>query len=527
MNLLNKKKSNILSVTYQLLREINVNVNPETLLKKMESHPEYPGLLTICDCLKIFKVDNHVYRIERENYNHLDLPFPFISHTSKEGGSFFLVHGLKNGSFRISDEKIRNASVRKEDFFASWEGLVLYAKSNGESGEPGYLQHYIQFSLHRIAAPAFLTLLVTMFIVIFRLHPFSLAILALCIIKLSGAIISMLLIAQGFSSSPSWVKNVCGKHGKNDCNALLQTRAAHITPWFSWAEAGLFYFSGTFLNILLFPSLAPLLFWINVFALPYMVYSLVYQYRIKKWCILCCSVQALLLLEYVSFNFIPGRFEMGALSSFNLLVPSILCFLFPVVTWGMIKPLLQENSMLKTTGWQLKQFKYNSELFTLGLMNQQHYEAGDELKPIVLGNPNAEIVITLVSNPYCSPCTEVHHFFDQWLRERDDLQLKILMLASGDSMQIRTAEHMIALGLLKDKKLIAQSLNHWYNQRDKVYDQWQKKYPVLITENIRTTFRKQQQWCENAGINFTPAILINGHLLPEPYEVEDLKYLIS
>jgi thioredoxin family protein len=132
-----------------------------------------------------------------------------------------------------------------------------------------------------------------------------------------------------------------------------------------------------------------------------------------------------------------------------------------------------------------------------------------------------------VSNPFCGPCSETHHFFDQWLRERDDLQLRIVLLASGDASQIRTAEHMIALGLLKDKKLIAQALNDWYGQSPKVYEKWQKKYPVLITERIKKAFQKQQQWCETAGISFTPAILVNGHILPEPYEVEDLKYLIS
>jgi hypothetical protein len=528
MNLLNRKKSNILSVTYQLLSEIKVNVNLGSLSKSLESHPEYPGLLTICDCLKQFRVDSHVYRIEKENYSYLDLPFPFISHTSRDGGSFFLVQGLSNGSFIISDEKVKKASVKKADFFASWEGLVLYARANEESGEPHYLQHYIQSLLQQMSVPAFLAVLVSGMLLLFRLHPFSLAILALCLIKFTAAAICMLLIAQRFNTGDSWVGKVCSISGKNDCNAILQSRAAQITPWFSWAEAGFFYFSGSFLAALIFPILVPVLFWFNVFAVPYIVYSLVYQYRIKKWCILCCSIQALLLLEYITFIFIPGRFDTHLIiRQSNLFFPFILCFLFPVVLWGLIKPVLMENSALKTTRWQLKQFKYNSGLFTLGLMNQKHYEANDELRPIVLGNPNAELVITLVTNPFCGPCSEVYHFFDQWMREREDLQLRIIILASGKAVQIRAAEHMIGLGLLKDKKLIAQALNDWYGQSSKVYEKWQKKYPVLITDTIKKAFDLQQRWCETAGINYTPAILVNGHILPEPYQVEDLKYLIS
>jgi len=526
MNLLNTKKSNILSVTYQLLREIKVKVNLSTLSKNMESHPEYPGLLTICDCLKIFNVDNHVYRIEKEDYNDLDLPFPFITHTSKNGGAFFLVQDISKGQLRISDEKIKNRLVSREEFFATWEGLILYAKTNAGSGEAHYLEHYIQSLLHKIAVPAFLTVLGSVIVLLFGLHPFNWAILALCLIKFTGSAISILLAAHRLNGHHPWVRKICGPAGKSDCNAILQSRAAQLTKWFSWAEAGLFYFSGSFLAVLIFPFLAPLLFWANVFALPYTVYSLVYQYKLRKWCILCCAIQVLLILEYVAFSFIPGRFSFEIFGYPGILL-LVLCYLIPVVTWGLVKPLLAENAALKAMGWQLKQFKYNGELFTLGLMNQKHYEADSQIKPIVLGNPHADIVITLVSNPFCGPCTEVHHFFDQWLRERDDLQLRIILLASGDQAQVRVAEHMIALGLLKDKKLVAQALNDWYGGQPKVYERWQKKYPALITEQIKAAFRKQQQWCADADIGHTPAILVNGHVLPEPYQVEDLKYLIS
>jgi len=61
MNIFDVKPKNIVSVTHQLLDELNIRVNIRTLTKNMESHPSYPSVLTICDCLSAFKVHNDVY----------------------------------------------------------------------------------------------------------------------------------------------------------------------------------------------------------------------------------------------------------------------------------------------------------------------------------------------------------------------------------------------------------------------------------------------------------------------------------
>jgi hypothetical protein len=38
---------------------------------------------------------------------------------------------------------------------------------------------------------------------------------------------------------------------------------------------------------------------------------------------------------------------------------------------------------------------------------------------------------------------------------------------------------------------------------------------------------KQKEWCDMAEIAFTPTILVNGYKLPEPYRLDDPKYLIN
>lgn len=524
MNIFKTKRINILSVVHQLLDELNVKVNSSTILKSMESHPDYPSLLSICDFLTMLNIDNQVYRIENKDFDVLNLQFPFITHLSKDGGNFLLVHEIKHGHFRVSDENNKNRMIAEREFLSSWEGIVLYAEANQESGEPDFYQNYIESFLRKITFPAFILTLLSIIMLISLSYPLNWILFGLIIIKLTGIGVSILLLGHSINSGNSFIRNVCGSGEKNNCNAILQSEDANITSWLSWAEVGFFYFSGSFLVVLIFPVLVPVLLWINIIALPFTIYSVVYQYSLKKWCTLCCIVQGLLILECIFFNFTPGLFSTDLIPS--LLFPFLLCFILPIVSWGLIKPILLAASTVKPLQQQLNKFKYNSELFMLALTNQNHYETA-ELDAVILGDSQSQTIITIVSNPFCSPCGKAHIFLEEWLRQRADLQVRVILLVDTESSQVRMAQHLTALGLLKDKSIVRRALKDWYVQDDKVYELWAEKYPVTITEAVKVAFLKQKKWIGIAEIIFTPTIFVNGYKMPESYQLEDLKYLMN
>lgn len=526
MNVFNTERTNILSVTYQLLDEINVKVNKSTIRKELESHPDYPGLLSICDCLAMLKVDNQVYRVENKDFDIQNLQFPFITHSSKAEGKFLLVKGLDDGCFILSDEKSRNRKITGKEFFSSWEGLVLYAEATADSAEPDFHKNYVHSFLRKITFPAFLFTLLSVIVLIQFSNTFNWLLAGLSTIKFIGLGISIILLAKSINADHSLIRSVCGSGQKYDCNVILQSEEAKITSWLSWSEVGFFYFSGSLLVILIFPVLVPVLSWINIITLPFTIYSLTYQYRTKKWCLLCCAVQGLLVAECILFSFIPGLFNTGLIHYAGLLIPLILCFFFPVVTWGLIKPVLLKASEAKSSQQQLNKFRHNEELFMLTLTNQQRYETDDELKPIILGNPQSQKIITIASNPFCEPCGRAHSFLDEWLNQRTDLQVQIILSIDAESSQLRIAQHMITLGLLNDKNIVRRALKDWYRQDKKVYESWSERYPVLIRRTAEVACLAQQRWSEEAEVIFTPAIFVNGYKLPELYQLEDLKYLI-
>lgn len=146
-----------------------------------------------------------------------------------------------------------------------------------------------------------------------------------------------------------------------------------------------------------------------------------------------------------------------------------------------------------------------------------------------MGNAEADTVITMVSNPFCGPCSRAHKTIEEWLHTRDDIQLKVIFSTADHDHDSGTkmARHITALSLMNDQQVTEKALNAWYDQSSKNFESWAEQFPVTIVGEVASVTEKHKAWCKMAEITFTPTILINGYKLPEPYRLEDLKYLIN
>ena len=331
---------------------------------------------------------------------------------------------------------------------------------------------------------------------------------------------------QSLNANNPFIKNLCTLNGKNDCNAILKSPAAKVTSWLSWSEVGFFYFIGTLLSLLFAPSSISLLAWLNLFALPYTIYSITYQYRNKNWCILCCAVQAILVLEAITFLSANNN-KLTDLQTYGLI--TALSFLFPIITWSFLKPFFTKSSQIKSLKSQLKKFKYNSELFNKALTSQAKFAIDEGLKPIILGNAHAKNVITMVSNPFCGPCAQAHQGLEEWLKTEDDLQLNIIITAADNDQTKRRAMalHINALNVSDDNSKLANALHDWFSLKEKDHHKWMEKYPVAINGQENELLTKQKKWCDVAAVTVTPTLFLNGYKLQEPYTWQDLKYLLN
>ena len=510
-----------------LLKALKINVTNQTSKKCLTNHPDYPSLLSISDCLNEWKISNQAYQIPKAEYNAKDLEFPLIAHLSKKGGSFILIKEISDGVVYYSDEKTSKGTMEEESFLKNWNGIVLYATPSENSGEKNYWSAKTISILDQAKYPALLLLLLTIGWLALRQQTFNIQYLAIFVPKLIGIGVSILLLMYSIDANNPFLKNLCTLGKKNDCNTILKSESSKVTEWLTWSEVGFFYFTGSFLTLLFGNTTIGILAFLNLGCLPYTVYSIWYQYKVKNWCILCCSVQVLLWIETFTFSSLNDFTEYSF--TYESLLYVVISFAVPVLAWLFLKPIFLNSSKLALVQHQLRKFKYNSTLFNQILTSQVRYSVPNDLMPLILGSPEPAVVITMVSNPFCAPCAAAHRILDTWLNSRDDLQVRIVFTTADDERDPRTkiSRHLSALNQLQDSRVAEKALNDWYSNGNKNYTAWSNRFPTEMNQELNVVTQRQKEWCNMANISFTPTILVNGYKLPEAYSLDDIRYLLA
>lgn len=521
--------SNTEAVTVHLLNGLGIHIRPSDVSEELTKHPDYPSMLSISDVLNWFNVDNIACSIDAEELT--EVPTPFIAHTNRNN-DFVTVNQVTDTNVRLSDNKRNNYNLTLPEFKKIFNGVVLQAEAT--SNPESVLQRFLyQLSSYKwLLSCLALVLCFVGIIVLYTdfIYYLTWQIALLAFFKTAGLTTAVLLLVQSIDKNNPLVQTLCGGGRKTNCNAILTSKAAMVFKGLTWSEVGFFYFAGTWL-VLLFnsgsTSLLQLLALLNMVSLPYTVYSINYQARIaKQWCVFCTAVQVLLWLEFIPL--ITTLQEPLTIS-----VPAIISLLIfmalPAALWVIVKPKLLEKQQLKGLKRQLHKFKYNRELFEASLKAQPRYATPSNDWSIILGNVEANTIITMVSNPYCQPCSATHTVLDRCLERLGDIQLRIVFTAHNHVNDRKTiiVRHLMALNAQGDPEITKDALNDWYGQENKNYEEWSKSYPVKLDESEFQILDKQVAWCDLAEITATPTLLINGYRLPAEYRVQDIKYMLA
>ncbi len=421
--------NNIDASVIKLLKASSIRVDSNIIIDELEKHPDYPSLLTISDVLNNFNIKNNAFRLQPGELQQMTCPF--LVHTSSNGGDFLVVNQIDADMVVVSSDKWDKHKIKLSEFEKAFKGIVLTVDPSAVN----IPERTFAETLNEIKTPLAITglLLVFMAAVIFHTGYFAnytWQILSLTVFKTAGLITSILLLVQAIDSDNPFVQKLC-TGANTDCKAILSSKAAKVFDGLSWSEVGFFYFGGTWLALLFGShsvSLMQVLAILNIVSLPYTFYSIYYQARVaKQWCVLCCTVQALLWLEFIPcVTAFDAPFVMPNSTEWSTLLISLL---LPVTLWVLVKPLLLKIQQLKPLKEQLRKFKYNSELFNSMLNNQPKYTLPSEEWSIILGNAEASNSITMVTNPYCAPCSKTHKLLDELLEHHEDLQARIVFSA--------------------------------------------------------------------------------------------------
>jgi uncharacterized membrane protein len=544
-----ESKSNCFLAAKQLLAILNVKISDTTLKKEIEEHPDYPSLLSISDVLNTYHVENLSVKFQHDQF--VNIPTPFITPIKDSKiitDSFTVVKGITADTVHFFDpEKNQWVISSKNDFLKRWtSGIVLLTEVESGAGEKEYdrkiraekrnriIQYLAIFSIPAIAIIA--GMIAVMQNGISTLFPFIFLVFALI-----GTITGVLLLWFEIDQHNPVIQQICSAGKKVNCGAVLQSKASKIIG-ISWSAIGFSYFMGMLL-LLLFSGIAnpQALFisaWANVLAVPYVIFSIYYQWRVaKQWCLLCLAVQSILVLQFIT-ALVGGWHAINNISP-GLILQSITAFVIPFIFTTILLPALQKSKESKNIHTELQRLKHNPQVFESLLQKQKKVTENPEGLGITLGNPDATYKLVKVCNPYCGPCADAHIPIEELLHNNPDVQIQILFTASNKEGDRKAppVKHLLAIAETNDEKLIKQALGDWYLADKKDYDAFAAKYPMngeLKQQDAK--IEAMQDWCDKATIEFTPTFFIsinsdgqamNFHQLPEIYRVRDLKYFLS
>lgn len=501
------------------LNIMGIQISQSLLKQQLQSHPDYPSLLSITDILDELGINNAALQIDKERLQ--EAPLPFLAHYRNE----FLV---------ITD--IQTQIKGNPEFEKNWNGTALLAEKpenwRNEENEKALAKENKRRQINLFAILALAVL-----------GGFSLYFgpswqgAGLLLTGIAGFAIAILIVQHELGISNELTEQLCSAGKNTDCDAVLHSKASRFSKWMDWADAGIIYFASysLLLIILLYTGeigSISLLAILSCAAIPFTLFSIYYQWRIvKKWCTLCLLTVSVLWMQsalLLPVTLALTKSDLVSIVSENIIFLTAFIFASISATWLLLlKPALKQNNELAKTNFTLLRFKNNPDVFEAFLRQQRKVDTTPFENDLQLGNANVSLQIVVACNPYCGPCASTHKILHE-LAETADIGLTIrLSVKPEDKEDKRTIAGKYILQVANNMGAVFKRkvLHDWYTLID--LRKFSEKYPLQKEADVQQQLQEHEQWNKDAKIEFTPTIFINGYQLPKQYRTEDLKKLLT
>jgi uncharacterized membrane protein len=526
---LNATEKNALKAVEYLMWAAKVNVSSIGLKEELCLHPNFPTLAAVSDALSVWQIPNLVVKI---GLNQLrEIPLPALTYLNIDGGIFAPIRSVKDDSIEWLHTQKGWQRESPSSFESRWGGVVLLIEPNAQSGERDYPDNRQKDLINASRVPFLIVGTLLCLALIFTIRWKELLIseshfMILFVCKLFGTIVGGMLLLQSTGSDNTFIQNICQLAGGQSCNNILQSKAAKITSWITWAELGTIYFAGGFLTLVLglltFDlSVISLLLVLSALVVPYTIYSIWYQRNIaKQWCVLCLAVQLIFILEAA---IALSHYHSGHLFQINpstFLITSI-AFTIPTLLWVLLKVPYQNASQLFAIQRELQKVKFNEQYISSIFDTQPNMPPIFEGMEILhLGNPEAYHVITVVTNPLCWPCAVLHKEINNLLDVQPKVRCQLIFLGGPEALKIATV--FFETEICDQKEVV----NSWYRDLFQDKKSWIKSHQKSIDHKIQS-FALHRRWCNLADVTGTPTVFFNGRIFPTSYKIKDINELVK
>lgn len=473
---------------------------------QFNSHPNYPSALAFSDTLNFMGLQNDAYELEKQYWD--ELPEEFMALVDN---SFSLVK-KKGDHYTIYSDKVK--SLNKDDLYKnSGDFVLLFEKM--EAVKTSSFFNFKPF-LYALFAVVFLFSIVELawYESIFNL------------LSLLGVYVSMELFNQKFGNVSAVVSNICGGsanvQSQSSCSKIFSSDKTDVLG-LKLSDFSLIYFLGITIIGLLLPYSQFILQTISVISIAVILYSLYIQAFVEKALCRVCLVIILILLSQIA---ISSLYFNWILSSKIIFISAIL-FAALFLSLVFINDLLNQKEELKKSNAKNLRFKRNYDLFKRELLDNPKIEFTDN-QTFFLGNKNAKLHISVISNPYCGFCKGAHKIMEDLLAKYpDEISAQLRFNYFPEKTNEKYTQLLSDFTNIYKKKSQSEFLKTveiWFENKDE--NEIHQKSGASEIEDLSSMVNMSQ---ENniAGLSFTPIFLLNGHQFPEKYDREDIYYFIS
>lgn len=510
------------NILEQFLDEIEVGYTRWYADKLYNEHPHKYNMYGLKQMLNIYGVKTLGVQLASKDVTLLN--YPCILHTSDD-----FVIGLECNADTITylyhEKRIK---VSHGAFMQKWTGNALLISETANAIEPDYKLHHREECLLRIKAYSIPMLLLFAVIVGICCHITILNIFHLVDILLNiiGLSVCVLLMQKQLFGKSHYGDRVCSLFHQSDCNNILDGPYAKILG-ISWSEIGLGYFIANTLLLSLYPNSISVVVLINWLAMGYGIWSIYYQcFVAKNWCMLCVVVQGIIWIMGLE-----GLLFYQWLSFENqIIIWLIVCFVlgFTIIIIHSYSIFIKTKNEYITLIQQYRSFKANNAVAEIFIKAGEYHETRMDDSSIILGNPNAKIRISILSNPHCNPCAKMHFRVEKILATYDkNICIQYIFSAFNKDLE-ESNRYLIAHYKRKEEYENRKMITKWYEQdRFHQEDVISKSVVDLHSNHVDLEMERHAKWRARTGIMATPTILINGYILPSEYSIEDLPLIVD
>lgn len=512
--------SNSVNIFTVFLKQLNVKHTNSFANKLFNEHPDKYNLYGLSEMLTAYGIENAGFKVAQKGTICTATP-PFIAFA---GGDFVVVEAINPQQTRYAWNGKR-IEVATKEFLKIWSGVVLMAQANENSSEPDYRLHKRQENIRTllndslVAAAALAFLMACLATQIYA----HLGLLVLLLLNIAGVYIGYLLLLKHLHIHGGYGDRICSLFKQADCNNILDSSAAKLFGIISWSEIGLGYFLSNIIVLLFFPKILGWMTAINLLALPYTLWSIWYQgVKAKQWCPLCIAVQGLLWMLFIveaSLGFI----RVPVFDLWQIIVVACI-YLIPLLLIHQTVPLFNIKQQKEQVTQEMNSIKANEKVFTALLEEQPRYAVSHSNSSIIFGNPSSKIFVTVLTNPHCNPCAQMHARIGEVLRRNGQMLVQYIFSSFSPELEV-SAQYLIAVYLQKSAEERKHIYSEWFEKGKFDKERFFEKYPVNMKNvAVGDEFNRHKAWVTTSQLHATPTILVKGHKLPENYKIEDLKY---